>query len=196
MTTSPTKSWSRPRDSKTKTSRTTISRTKTESGRLVGFGLGANLGDTRRTLRQAIELLTDRLGRLEIAPLYLSEPVSEIPQPDFLNTVALATSSLGARELLVLAREVEQTLGRRRRERNAAREIDVDLLFAGDERIASDELELPHPRLRERRFVLAPLADVAPDLALPPDGATPRELLARLPKRPWVRRLDDAANPS
>ncbi len=141
-------------------------------------------------------MLSERLGRLEIAPLYLSEPVSDIPQPDFVNTVALVTSALPARELLVVAREVELRLGRLRRERNAAREIDVDLLFAGDERIASAELELPHPRLRERRFVLAPLADLVPDLALPPDDATPRELLARLPERPWVRRLDEAVGPS
>jgi len=141
-------------------------------------------------------LLSERVGRLEIAPLYLSEPVSDIPQPDFVNTVALVTSALPAHELLVVAREVELRLGRLRRERNAAREIDVDLLFAGDERIASAELELPHPRLRERRFVLAPLADLAPGLALPPDGATPRELLARLPERPWVRRLDEAVGPS
>jgi 7,8-dihydro-6-hydroxymethylpterin-pyrophosphokinase len=109
--------------------------------------------------------------------------------------VALATTPLAARELLALAREVERALGRRHRERNAAREIDVDLLFAGGERLVDEELELPHPRLRERRFVLAPLADLAPDLPLPPDGATVSALLARLPERPWARRLDGAGAP-
>lgn len=137
-----------------------------------------------------MELLGERLGPLAVAPLYLSEPVSEIPQPDFLNTVAIASTALPAADLLALARGIEQRLGRQRRERDAAREIDIDLLFAGDERIAAAGLVLPHPRLRERRFVLAPLADLAPDLPLPPDGVTPRELLARLAARPWARRAD------
>lgn len=116
--------------------------------------------------------------------------MSSIPQPDFLNTVALGASSASAERLLAAALEVEAELGRRRDgARDAPRTIDIDLLFAGDERRAGPGLVLPHPRLRERRFVLAPLADLAPDLPLPPDGATPRELLARLPARPWVRRL-------
>jgi 2-amino-4-hydroxy-6-hydroxymethyldihydropteridine diphosphokinase len=152
------------------------------------------LGDARGAIARAVELLAERVGPLAVAPLYLSEPVSEIPQPDFLNTVAVASTALPARELLALAREVERQLGRRRREKNAAREIDVDLLFAGEERIAEPGLSLPHPRLRERRFVLAPLADLLPDLALPPDGATPRALLARLPARPWARRVDGPAD--
>jgi 2-amino-4-hydroxy-6-hydroxymethyldihydropteridine diphosphokinase len=182
--------------SRAKTPRTTISRTRTEPVRKVGFGLGANLGDARGAIARAIELLGERVGPLDVAPLYLSEPVSEIPQPDFLNTVAVASTALPAGELLVLARGIERRLGRRRREKNASREIDVDLLFAGDERIAGPGLVLPHPRLRERRFVLAPLADLLPDLPLPPDGATPRALLARLSARPWARRVDNLADPA
>lgn len=86
-------------------------------------------------------------------------------------------------------------IGRRPSPRHGPREIDVDLLLVGSERRASAELELPHPRLRERRFVLAPLAEIAPDLPLPPDGATPAALLARLGPRPWVVRLDERPGP-
>lgn len=117
--------------------------------------------------------------------------MSPIPQPEYLNTVALGVSTLSAEALLAGALAVEVELGRRRDgRRDAPRTIDIDLLLVGDELRPGPGLELPHPRLRERRFVLAPLADLAPDLPLPPDGATPRELLARLPARPWARRLE------
>jgi 2-amino-4-hydroxy-6-hydroxymethyldihydropteridine diphosphokinase len=119
--------------------------------------------------------------------------VSALPQPDYLNTVALGWSARPPEALLAAALAVEAELGRTRAERDGPRILDVDLLFAGAERRSTPALELPHPRLRERRFVLAPLADLAPDLALPPDGATPRQLLARLPERPWVARLTAAA---
>jgi 2-amino-4-hydroxy-6-hydroxymethyldihydropteridine diphosphokinase len=148
------------------------------------------LGDPRATLAEALARLARRLGPLEVAPIYRTEPVSPIPQPDFLNTVALGVSAASAEELLACALAVEAELGRHRDgRRDAPRTIDIDLLFAGEERRPGPGLELPHPRLRERRFVLAPLADLAPDLPLPPDRATPRELLARLPERPWARRL-------
>jgi len=141
-------------------------------------------------IRRAVGELEVELGRLDVAPLYRSEPVSAEPQPEYLNTVALGTSERTPEALLELAAAVERRLGRRRGTRNAPRTIDLDLLFVGELERDGPELELPHPRLRERRFVLAPLSDLVPDLALPPDGATPRELLARLPERPWAVRLD------
>jgi 2-amino-4-hydroxy-6-hydroxymethyldihydropteridine diphosphokinase len=120
--------------------------------------------------------------------------VSPIPQPEYLNTVALGFSALPAEDLLAGALAVEVELGRRRDgRRDAPRTIDIDLLFVGAEVSPGPGLELPHPRLRERRFVLAPLADLAPELPLPPDGASPRALLARLPERPWARRLEPGA---
>jgi len=130
-----------------------------------------------------------------VAPLYRSDPVSAIPQPDYLNTVALARTGLSPEELLALAQDIEIELGRRRTVRDAPRTIDVDLLFVGDLERRGGSLVLPHPRLRERRFVLAPLADVAPGLALPPDGATAAELLARLPARPRAVRADRPERP-
>jgi 2-amino-4-hydroxy-6-hydroxymethyldihydropteridine diphosphokinase len=112
-----------------------------------------------------------------------------VPQPDYLNTVAVGHGGFEPEELLAGAQAVEAELGRRRGERGAPRTIDVDLLVVGDLVRSSPELTLPHPRLRERRFVLAPLADLLPDLPLPPDRASPRQLLARLPVRPWAVRL-------
>ena len=155
--------------------------------------LGGNTGDVRAAFAVALAELAARFGPLEVAPLYRSEPVSALPQPEFLNTVALGATAASAEELLAAALTVEAALGRRRDAAAddapaAPRPIDLDLLFVGDERRASPALELPHPRLRTRRFVLAPLADLAPDLPLPPDGATPRALLAALPERPWARR--------
>lgn len=128
-----------------------------------------------------------------MAPYYRTEPVSAFAQPDFLNTVVVGRSAAPPEELFEFAQRLEHELGRRRRWRDAPREIDLDLLAVGDLERATPTLRLPHPRLRERRFVLAPWADVAPDQKLPPDGATVRELLARLPPQgPRVERLDAA----
>lgn len=103
-----------------------------------------------------------------MAPLYRSEPVSPIPQPEYLNTVALGHGLQEPEELLAGALAVEAELGRRRNLPLGPRRIDLDLLFVGDLERDAPGLRLPHPRLRERRFVLAPLADLVPDLALPP----------------------------
>lgn len=120
--------------------------------------------------------------------------MSAIAQPDFLNTVVVGRATASPEDLLAVTQEIERQLGRRRRERDAPREIDLDLLLVGDlERRAAD-LELPHPRLRQRRFVLEPLAAIAPGLAVPPDGATVAELLARLPAGPRAGRLAAAAD--
>lgn len=101
----------------------------------------------------------------------------------------LAEASLEPGELLALAKALELAAGRRRGARFGPRPLDVDLLLYGDLQSAAPELTLPHPRLRERRFVLEPLAEIAPDLPVPPDGARVRELLARLPPGP-VERID------
>jgi 2-amino-4-hydroxy-6-hydroxymethyldihydropteridine diphosphokinase len=191
-TISPTTTWSPPKASKTKsrTTRATTTSTTTEPGARFAFALGANLGDARGTIERALTRLAARFGPLTIAPLYRTAPVSPIPQPEFLNTVAVGRTNEPPESLLVFARDLERELGRVERHRDAPREIDIDLLLVGSEQRASPTLVLPHPRLRERRFVLAPLADVAPDLPLPPDGATPARLLASLPPGPAVERLD------
>lgn len=106
--------------------------------------------------------------------------------------MVVGRTSLGAEALLDLLMRLERRFGRRRELPGGPRTLDLDLLFLGRSVRRQRSPLLPHPRLRERRFVLQPLADLVPDLRLPPDGRTPRELLAELPRRPWAR-LDSRA---
>ena len=117
-----------------------------------------------------------------MAPLYRSAPVSPIAQPDFFNTVVVAASHEQPDALLALAKRLEAEAGRVDGPRWGPRPLDVDLLLVGELQRDDVELTLPHPRLRERGFVLAPLAAVAPELRLPPDGRTAAELLEELPR--------------
>lgn len=162
-------------------------RTSTTRSELIALALGGNQGpaaDVARTLRRALGDLEAALGPLRAAPLYRSAAVSPFPQPDFLNTAALVHTALAPDEVLAVAKALERAAGRRRAPegvRFGPRPLDIDLLLYGNRQSSTPELTLPHPRLRERRFMLEPLAALAPDLRVPPDGATVRELLA------WVR---------
>jgi 2-amino-4-hydroxy-6-hydroxymethyldihydropteridine diphosphokinase len=153
------------------------------------FGLGGNLGAVREVLTDALLRLAEALGPLAIAPLFRTAPVSPLTQPAFLNTAAVATTAWAPEELLALAGELEARAGRRPGPRWGPRPLDVDLLVHGATVRHDPRLTLPHPRLRERAFVLVPLAAVAPDLPIPPDAATPRELLARLGPLGGVERV-------
>ncbi|HEY0514379.1 MAG TPA: 2-amino-4-hydroxy-6-hydroxymethyldihydropteridine diphosphokinase [Thermoanaerobaculia bacterium] len=158
----------------------------------MALALGGNVegtiaGETspvERTLIWALWQLQASLGDLRSASLYRSRavslPGSPIAQPDFLNTAAIARTDLPPDAVLALAKALELAAGRRRGARFGPRPLDIDLLLYDDRRSGLPELTLPHPRLRERRFVLAPLAEIAPDLAVPPDGARVADLLARL----------------
>lgn len=158
----------------------------TSARELLAFGLGSNAGDSLTTLRWALEELRRLYGPLAVAPLYRTAPISPIPQPDFLNSVALAARPPGhafaPAKVLERIKALERRAGRRSGARFGPRPLDVDLLLFGDLEQGADgaDLILPHPRMRLRRFVLAPLNDLAPDLALPPDGAAVGELLAAL----------------
>lgn len=132
------------------------------------LGLGANLGDRLSNLQAAVDLLAAREGVrvLRSSRVYETSPVGPA-QPDFLNAVLEVRTSLPPRGLLRACLEVEAALGRVRGERWGPRPIDVDVLAYGAERIAEADLEVPHPRLAERAFVLVPLLEIAPDLELP-----------------------------
>jgi len=106
--------------------------------------------------------------------------VSPVPQPAYWNTAALAHTDMEPDAILALAMALERAAGRRRGVRLGPRTLDVDLLLYGDRVSPMPELTIPHPRLARRRFVLAPLADIAPCLPVPPGGETVAELLARL----------------
>ena len=130
---------------------------------------------------------------LGCSPWYLSEPVPASDQPWFVNAVAQVTTRLPATELLARLLALEARFGRQRAERDAARTLDLDLLDYDGQQCSAPDLNLPHPRLHERRFVLAPLCDIAPDWRHPRLCLSAAELLARLPPGQPIRRLADRA---
>jgi 2-amino-4-hydroxy-6-hydroxymethyldihydropteridine diphosphokinase len=157
----------------------------------VGIGLGSNVGDRLANLRLAREATLalpgiDGSQPCLSAPIFETEPVGCPPgSAAFLNTVIEVESELPLPELLGLLRGIEANLGRpSRRPRNSPRSIDLDLLYADDLLFNSPDLILPHPRLTERRFVLAPLAAIRPDLLLPGQQRTVAELLFALKDDP------------
>ncbi len=134
-------------------------------------GLGANLGDGVATLRAAISQLgaIDRTRLLAQSSLYRSAPV-DASGPDFVNAVVQLATRLSARALLSKLQAIEDRHGRKRPYRNAPRTLDLDLLLYADAIVTTPELELPHPRMRQRAFVLVPLAELSPSLEIPGAG--------------------------
>ena len=149
-----------------------------------GIALGSNLGNRLKHLQQARDLLAKLAvpGSFRQAPVYQTEPVAcPDGSPDFYNTVVEFDYAGSAHDLLDATQAIEFRLGRVAiSERNAPRVIDVDILYFGDQRIDGEILDLPHPRLAERRFVLQPLADLHPDLVLPGDQVSIAEHLRHL----------------
>jgi 2-amino-4-hydroxy-6-hydroxymethyldihydropteridine diphosphokinase len=136
-------------------------------------GLGANLGDREATIRAAVEALAgeDGIAVVAVSSLRETEPVGVGEQPQFLNGVAAVETTLSARDLLDRLLEIEQRFGRVRIPgEHGPRTLDLDLLLYGDETIDEPGLAVPHPRLHERRFVLEPLAELAPGLLVPGRG--------------------------
>ena len=164
---------------------------------MILVGVGCNLAapgysSPHDTVTAAMAALpTIGAAILALAPWYLSEPVPASDQPWFVNGVAEIATELAPVELLDRLLALETQFGRRRGARDAARSLDLDLLDYQGRRCSTADLELPHPRLHERRFVLAPLRDIAPDWKHPRLGLSAAELLARLPPGQAIRRLGD-----
>lgn len=148
-----------------------------EMKKRVYLSLGANLGDREANLRAAIGALPGagvEAGR--ISSLYETEPVDYLDQPWFLNCVVEGETKLGALELLHALREIETTMGSKKEFAKGPRLLDIDILLYGNETIATAELQVPHPRMLERKFVLTPLAEIAPELRHPTWKGTVQEL--------------------
>jgi len=153
------------------------------------LGLGTNLGDRQRALEHALALLACRPGirLLRVSSLYETKP-EDVAGGWFLNGVVEVETSLGPRELLEALVEVEEACGRPRcRQRGEARVADLDLLLYGSQTMAEPGLEVPHPRMHLRRFVLNPLVELDPDLMHPGLGIRIGDLLTRLPGGSDVR---------
>lgn len=167
----------------------------------VFVGLGSNLGDRLETLRRACEALGAEAGidLVDASAVYETEPVGPGDQQRYLNAAVALETSLEPQVLLGRLLEIERVLGRDRSAdavRWGPRTIDLDLLLAGDHQIEGPGLEVPHPRLHERAFVLVPLADIAADVVHAGSGRTISELLARAAGRAGVELVPGVSLPS
>lgn len=147
----------------------------------VAIAFGSNLGDREKHLRDAARQVAAFVHHLRLSSFHDTDPVGVGPQPRFLNAAAVGTTDLEARAVLDRLLAIEASLGRQRPYAGAPRTVDLDLLLYDDAVIDEAGLILPHPRFRERRFVLAPLAEVAPEWIDPVTGKSVTTLLAELP---------------
>jgi 2-amino-4-hydroxy-6-hydroxymethyldihydropteridine diphosphokinase len=160
---------------------------------LVYLSLGSNVGDREAQLRDAVARL-GALGRVAaVSSLYETEPVEFTEQPWFLNCVAALETNDTPQQLLAGILDIEQEMGRRRVQKKGPRVIDIDILLfdnviVNDETTDSNALTIPHPAMHQRRFVLEPLAEIAPELLHPVLKKTIRELLDALPEGQIVRK--------
>lgn len=150
--------------------------------KVVYLGLGSNVGDSEALLRSALDALNGPdLKLLRVSSVYETEPIGLRDQRWFLNLAAEFETNLFPKQLLHRIHKVEKELGRRRTAlRNGPRTIDIDILLYGSFVVQTDELAIPHPRYRERRFALAPLAELNPQLRDPVTHRTVAEMLANL----------------
>ena len=134
------------------------------------IALGANIGNPKEQMDLAVAMLREATDFKLVSNYYSTKPVSDIPQPDYLNAVCIVESDLPALDLLALLHGIEKTLGRERTEKWGPRTIDLDLIQYGTLLSSADELQLPHPRAHERRFVIEPWHSIEPDAILLTQG--------------------------
>ena len=144
------------------------------------IALGANIGSPKEQMDLAIAMLREATDFKLVSDYFSTKPVSDIAQPDYLNAVCIVESELPATDLLALLHGIERTLGRERNEKWGPRTIDLDLIQYGSLLSSADELQLPHPRAHERRFVIEPWHSIEPDAILLTHGKI-SEILEQLP---------------
>jgi 2-amino-4-hydroxy-6-hydroxymethyldihydropteridine diphosphokinase len=153
------------------------------------LSLGSNLGDRAANLREALSQLEPGGRLLAVSKMYETQPVDVPDQPWFLNCVAAIETEKTPRQLLQLALKIESEMGRLRMSRKGPRIIDIDVVLFGDCVVDEPGLKIPHPAMHLRRFVLEPLAEIAPEARHPALKKTSKELLEELPAGQTVRRL-------
>jgi GTP cyclohydrolase IV len=147
---------------------------------IVYLALGSNLGDRRGNLAAALQQLREVVTIETVSSVYETEPVGYLDQPRFLNIACCGKTWLSAQDLLHYTQAIEVAIGRQRTFRNGPRPIDIDILLYDDLHVQDDNLTIPHPRMAERAFVLAPLAEISPNVVDPVNGQTAQELLQRV----------------
>jgi 2-amino-4-hydroxy-6-hydroxymethyldihydropteridine diphosphokinase len=153
------------------------------------LSLGSNLGNREQSLRQAIARLTEAGTVVQQSSIYETEPVEFTAQPWFLNCVVELETDLTPQRLMAELLAIEQEMGRERTQKKGPRVIDLDILLFGDLVTSSADLTIPHPAMQERRFVLEPLVEIAPQVTHPRLKKTAKELLERLPSGQSVRQI-------
>jgi 2-amino-4-hydroxy-6-hydroxymethyldihydropteridine diphosphokinase len=157
--------------------------------KIVYLSLGSNLGDREANLRAAIEELKEFGKVAAVSSFYETEPVEVTAQPWFLNCAVKFDTEKMPRQLISAILAIEQGMGRQRKQQKGPRTIDIDILFFGSSIIDIPSLTVPHPHLHERRFVLEPLVEIAPDVRHPIFKHTVRELRDALPAGQTVKKL-------
>jgi 2-amino-4-hydroxy-6-hydroxymethyldihydropteridine diphosphokinase len=156
----------------------------------VYLALGSNIGNREQNLRRASELLCSANLRIKkVSSIYETEPVDFLEQDWFLNAVLEAETDLSSVDLLQALRAIEDAMGSKKAFAKGPRLIDLDILLYGDESVETPELKVPHPRMLNRKFVLIPLAEIAPDLRHPAWPANAKDLLAKSKDPSEVRKL-------
>lgn len=154
---------------------------------IVYIALGSNLGDRARHMREALQRLEPGVVVEALSPIYETEPQYVREQPAFCNAVVRVRTDLSPEKLLAHLKSVEEAVGRTKTFRNGPRVIDLDIVLYDDQQMDSPSLTIPHPRMHERAFVLAPLTDIAPDLVHPRLRLTMRYLFKKISSRGVVR---------
>ncbi|WP_457644172.1 2-amino-4-hydroxy-6-hydroxymethyldihydropteridine diphosphokinase [Persephonella sp.] len=153
------------------------------------LGLGSNIGDRKGNILRAVRMIGDKVKIEKMGGIYISKAVGFEDQPDFYNTAISGFTDLEPEELFFFLKEIEKKVGRIERFRWGPREIDIDILFYGDEIIEKRELTVPHPRLHERDFVLKPLIDIDPDFVHPVFNKSLRDIYDNLKERSVIGKI-------